>query len=560
VPRSVLITAVPPLTRTGSGHCNRAPAGDQTANVTSSEAAFLDAELRAPLNGAISGAAEEHDWNLVDAHLDDFVGHAICQSSSSARWFNTNNAALRMQGDVEQTDGMFGLDFALPDFSAGWIHPNKEGFEQTGGALYRDLSAELVERFRSSAQPLFTDTEAGGFTVSRAFVPPVASRSGNYWALRLLAVDASGRNSVVTGADGFRLLGYGTNSTEYSRTGRYLIVGRACAPLARDASAGCGPAFAVRASTLVPPVPIGLRAEAPRPTPGGPRVSVTAVWRHSDAGAAHDTTRSRVRVTGEGLGGAAVERTITVNGRRTAGAVSDLLQGEYEVSVQACNGNRCSAFSSPVRATPGSIDSFDPAEIRIDRYGCDRSRIAWVPPRQLPGRDGTDGAIILADPYDEITAPCLAQPVGQGSGGISQGAVSPGTFTGATIGWEHPLGTQELRTIEARFRVGSGTVATVVYNANQNTVQFAGVARAAARKIKLGAKRRTLKAGPIKLRISRRSVRRPRTATGRLSLRLQLAFGRSLAGRRVKIDVGASDDRGTRQPFVQRASIRVRRK
>ena len=198
-------------------------------------------------------AADEHGWELVTSHVDDFTGHAICQTD---RWINTNKDALRKQGR---------LPVELFDFSGGWVHPNARGYEQMGGALYRRLAGQLVNRFMPTSGPvLFSEHRADGMTVGQFFNPTLvrSTTSGNYLALKLLQVSSSGGNSPVAGADGFQLLGYGQNSAEYQRTGRYLVVGRSCAPLARDASIGCGPPFHLRMSTLIPQTPIEVVGQA----------------------------------------------------------------------------------------------------------------------------------------------------------------------------------------------------------------------------------------------------------------------------------------------------------
>ena len=94
--------------------------------------------MRVPLNQAMRDASDEHGWSFVDDHVDDFTGHAICQSD---RWINTNNDALRKQGELAASDPI------LQDYSGGWVHPNARGYSQMGGALYRRLAARLVARF-----------------------------------------------------------------------------------------------------------------------------------------------------------------------------------------------------------------------------------------------------------------------------------------------------------------------------------------------------------------------------------------------------------------------------
>ena len=213
--------------------------------------------MRVPLNQAMRDAAEETTAGFGGQSRGRLQRPCDLQSD---RWFNTNNDALRKQGELAASD-------PIPqDYSGGWVHPNARGYSQIGGALYRKLARQLVARFTPVFTPrYFTENRADRMTLGTFFTDGLvlSRRSGNYTALKLQAVAANGDNSAVAGADGFRLLPYSApNETVYNRTGRYLVVGRSCAPLARNASIGCSPPGQLRISTIVPQTPVEVVARA----------------------------------------------------------------------------------------------------------------------------------------------------------------------------------------------------------------------------------------------------------------------------------------------------------
>ena len=66
--------------------------------------------------------------------------------------------------------------------------------------------------------------------------------------------------------------------------------------------------------------------------------------------------------------------------------------------------------------------------------------------------------------------------------------------------------------------------------------------------------------GPVTVLVNRRTFRRPTLATRAVRLRLGMVFGRALAGRRLTVDVAASNDAGERQAFARGGTIRVLRR
>ena len=555
VPHAVLLTAIPRITRKSSTtFCSGEPAGDETNKVTGGEAAFVENTFRVPLNEAMEHAAAEHGWEFVTSHVDDFTGHAICQTD---RWINTNKDALRKQGR---------LPVELFDFSGGWVHPNARGYEQMGGALYRRLAGQLVNRFMPTSGPLlFSEHRADGMTVGQFFNPTLvrSTTSGNYLALKLLQVSSTGVNSPVAGADGFQLLGYGQNSAVYQRTGRYLVVGRSCAPLSRDASIGCGPPFQLRMSTLIPQAPIEVVGQAASQTLDGGVQGIAVQWRHANAGAAHDTTFSFVRVRGTQVGNQPFDQTFKINGRRTGASLGSLPFGSYNVSVQSCNQNLgCSTPTAAVSIGTGLIKGFDPNAVRVAGYTCPVTNVAWgVPPKVLPARNGTGGTITLVDPFASVLPPCLDQPVGRLSVRPRRQTTRPGRLAKLILGWEHPVRWGELRTVEMRLRSGRRILSTLTFNQNKNTLELARGARSDGQRTRLPRRsRKRLRAGAVTVLAGRGTFRRPALATRAVRLRLGMVFGRALAGRRLSLEIAASNDAGERQAFARGGTIRVRRR
>src|SRR3954469_25559913 len=91
---------------------------------------------------------------------------------------------------------------------------------------------------------------------------------------------------------------YGADGSPYARTGRYFVVSRACGPLSRNGTIGCGPSSPTLAvSTFVPAAPVRLTADghAPRGVLF-PSAGITVKWQHANPLSAHDTRHSIVRL------------------------------------------------------------------------------------------------------------------------------------------------------------------------------------------------------------------------------------------------------------------------
>src|SRR5207248_194775 len=158
--------------------------------------------------------------------------------------------------------------------------------------------------------------------------------------------------SELTDGDSLRSFEYGTSAHTYSRTGRYLVTVRACAPLSRDGFFGCSPSTPeFRVSTFVPAAPVDLRllAGVALGVPTSPSITVT--WGYADPLAVHDTRTVVVRVR-QALAGRSSTITRTAPGPASATVIDRLQTGmDYFVSVSECNdGGRCSASTPELRS------------------------------------------------------------------------------------------------------------------------------------------------------------------------------------------------------------------
>jgi hypothetical protein len=571
VPEAVLLTAIPAVARkTSTAFCNSEPDGDQTSGVASAEASMLENTVRIPLDDNMRDAAQAHGWTFVNSHVNDFIGHAICQTD---RWINQNNEALRRQGDLPDTDPCCGLDAVLPDVSGGWVHPNARGYQQIGGALYRQLAQQLVLHVTPHLTPsMSVANTSAGVVVFVTSEEHSLRTTGYYHAFKLLQVAQDGSLSPVSGADGFQTVGYGQQGVAtYDRTGRYLVLVRACGPVARDASVGCGPAAQVRISTLVPSTPIEVKANsAATPNPKSTLIDLTvqASWKYADAGAAHDTTSSRVTVVRDGGG---FGQTFTVAGRSTAveKTFENVPAGVYRVVVQSCNDQvGCSGASAlAVAAKPFGIlglPRLGLSPVSIANYTCDRDLIPWgAPPRILGGRNGTGGAITLVDPNTTIVPGCLDDPpVGRLSVAPRHLVARAGHAATLTVGWEHPRRWGELHTVSLRLRNGKHVVSTLTFDLNAGTVDLARGADAHGQRARLasGPRRVTLGSGSVRLLLDAKTFRRPARLVRAIRLKLRLVLGRSLAGHRLSLEMAATGDDHAEQAFAVGGTIQVRRR
>lgn len=568
VPKAVLVTAIPNVARKTatsgsplSDYCDSEPSHDQSKFVEAAEASFIENTMRAEVNRikrrhVLKRILAGENWRFVDAHVDDFIGHAICQED---RWINQNRDGLRKQSELDVTEGVPGAAI-----SGGWVHPNTRGYQQVGGALYRTLADELVERFTPTQPPVVLSLRsASSFTASLgANVQVLSTTSGNYTAFKLMSVAPNGALAPVTDGNGLRLA---RGSISYERTGRHLLLARSCGPLSRDASIGCGPAGEARVSTLVPPTPIETGVRRVDSKVFGRKTQIH--WKHAHAGASIDTRSTEVRVT-HATRPLEYNKLFTINGNATVLSLSpsQLPEGDYDIRLKACNGNiGCSPVSTRVRISTSGITVSTPLSsqhVGIANYGCSNPpAIAWgIPAQVLPARDGTDGTITLTDPFGSTVPTCLHfGPVGRLSVRPGTLRARPGRTATLVAGWEHPRAWTGLRTVQIRLRSRSRVVATITFDRKRETMTLAPGSSARGKRARLGT-RRTLRAGAVTLRLDRRTFRRPRKGARAVSLRLPLQLGRALAGSALAVEMSATGEDGARQAFEPGGTLRVSRR
>lgn len=556
-PGEVFVVAIPDVLYTSSsGFCNGTPSGHIEEKISAKESEYLEEGFKGPLNTIMRNKASAHGWTFVSDHVNDFRGHAICQSD---RWFNRNKDALPIQGD----DVAGARDTPGFDFSQGWVHPNVRGYQQTGGALYRELVDRAVFQYTPAVTPAVLALSATATSINfRAFdnaLPDLAS--GYYHAFRLLQVQDDGTITNV-GSGTPTLLEYGDRSFGVIGQGRFIALTRACAPLARDRSIGCGPTVQTRASTFVPRTATGVQAAGT--TDGLGQYALKVTWKHADSLAAHDTTRSTVTV--KRVGSTAAPVTHTVSGRDTFALVDTGGQSKtgFDVTVQACNAPRgCAPATAPVRVS-GVVKSTSLApttpQIAPPFVPCDNRSLPFGGPtsRTLPGRTGR-AAITISDRHPNYIAICPDNPdVGILSASPRKASVRAGRPLSMRLGWRHPRQWREIHTVTARLRSKRGVVATLLLDQNTERLTLGRGARTRGSSLKFG------KGGKLRARgvqvLLKRNAFRDTGPTGRdVFLNLRLRLPKRLAGQALVLEMAGTGDDQARQPFRQAAVLRVRR-
>ncbi len=545
-PRDVFLTKAPmPLRPDGpTSLCNGTPPGGFEKDLKAVETQWLIDRVVNPLNARFATEASEHGWHIVDAHVEEFHGHAIC-TAAPENWINHNLQALRKQGELDETEG---LPIAV---SGGIAHPNRDGYAAIGAALFSRMLEPFVEHYTPDSAPATTTTStATGFAVGvdDSALEPLAS---GYWhRIRVQRLNDNGAVVNLPNApDGLRELPYETNNANYALTGRFFVVARACGPLTRNGIRGCSPATAaLPVSTFVPAKPVDLTADgrAPKglffPSPG-----ITVKWKHANALSAHDTRRTIVRLVS---GRTVIERTVP--GPFTSTRVTGLQDGRtYSITVRACNdGGRCSTTLGPVLETadqgasplaqPGLLQEI---EIAVEGLPCLDTPVIFDP--ELPG---------VEDPTPTFQPSCPGEP----SVGVLRLArrtitARAGRPAAVDLRWRHPARWRSLRDVSVQFVGRRGVLATLRFDQNTNRLTLL---RRGSRRSITAERRGRLKVGGINVRAGAVQGSGPTGADVRLRFAVTLP---RTAGPRVGISVGASDDTGREQPVVAAGQIRVRR-
>src|SRR4051794_8311485 len=555
-PGEVFMVAIPDVLRTSStGYCDGMPSGQVEEKISATESQYLEEGFKDQLNIIMRDKVAANGWKFVNDHVTDFRGHAICQSD---RWFNRNKDALPIQGD----DAAGARDTVGFDFSQGWVHPNRRGYQQTGGALYRSLVDRAVLQYTPALSPAVIPLSVTATNIDlRAFDNPLQDlASGYYHEFRLLQVQDDGTITSV-GSDTPTLLDYGDRSFGVFGQGRFIAVTRACAPLALDGSVGCGPPVQTRVSTFVPKTPVGV--EAVGTTNGLGEYALKVTWKHADSLAAHDTMRSLVTVRRSGT---TTPVTQGVSGRDTFALVDTggPRKTGFVVSVEACTAPRgCSPATASIHVT-GAVRPTELAprgpQIEPPFVPCDNAQRPFGGPtsRVLPARTGRP-AITLADRHPNFIVICPDNPdVGILSASPKKAEVRPGRALAMRLGWRHPRQWREIHTVTARLRSKRGVVATLVVDQNAGRLTLGRGARVRGASLRFGRKGK-LRARGVQVQVGRKAFSGSGAAGRDVSLRFRLRLPKRLAGRALVLEMAGTGDDQARQPFRQAAVLHVRR-
>jgi hypothetical protein len=522
VPRAVFLTKAPMPLRPGSATsvCDRTPAGNYEENLKAVETQWLIDEVVDPLNARFATEAGQHGWNIVDAHVDQFRGHAIC-NLAPANWINQNLQALRKQGELDETEG---LPLAV---SGGIAHPNREGYAVIGTALRDRMRPVFMDYYTPDSAPATTTSaNAAGFSVSMNDSASEPLSSGYWHRVRVRRLNDNGTIGDVT----LRDLPYGTNSTSFPLPGRFFVVARSCGPLSRNGIRGCSPATGeLPVSTFVPARPVDLTANGKAPK--GvlfPSAGITVSWKHANALAAHDTRRTIVRLVG---GGNTIDHI--VQGPFTTTRVNGLQDGaRYTITVRACNdGGRCSATLGPISVTADEGESpltqpsiLQGIEIAVQGVPCLNTPVPFDP---------------LLEAFDDPTPTFLPHCIGDPSVGRLRLASTRGGKV--DLRWRTPGSWRSLRDVSVQFVGRRGVLATLRFDQNRNRLTLGR------RWLPVG------RAGRLRSRGVTVRVRKDAVRGSGADVRMRVTVR---APRRTGVAIGASDDSGREQPVVPAGALR----
>jgi hypothetical protein len=556
-PANVYLQAVHNVVRTGSGtglsnFCNRQPDEKFEKFVSNSEAQFLSNEVLDALNNLMATKAALHGWTFVNRYFHEFIGHGSCAPAAD-RWVNTNHDSLAKQGELDETRGD-----PFTNVGGGIAHPNAAGYEVEGEAVHDAMLPDFVAQFSAHSMPItHTVATATGFqvTLDDSLLAPLPS---GYWhQVRLRRLLADGTHANVSDADGSLQLGYGTSSRSYTRTGRYFVIARACGPLSRNGSIGCGPSTGeIPVSTFVPATPVLLNVihGVPSNFSSFTKHGITVQWSHADDDAAIDTTSSVVRVRRSDT--LAVVRTRRILGRTTATFFSDQDLDPtltYLIDVKACNdGSRCSAFTKPVTISPAPtrLAFFDLNGLTIQTAApCSHLAVPFDP---TPPPTPTPGA---SDAFPTFLSTCpMDLPVGRLHLKTRSIKARAGKPAGVDLVWTTPRRWHDLHEVLVRFvNRHRRAIATLRFADEANTLTLAHGSGRSGPHVAIG-KAGRLRAAGITALVGKNAVRGsgPKGKTVRLRIRVVVRHGP------IGLSIGATDDAGRTQPPVPAGTITLR--
>jgi hypothetical protein len=319
-------------------------------------------------------------------------------------------------------------------------------------------------------------------------------------------------------------------------------------------------------STFVPARPVNLdvtgSGDGLKNVITGAPAEIAVRWEHADQLALHDTRRSLVRVR---LASGRTVVTKTVPGPFTGTVVTGLAPStSYLVSVTACNdGGRCSSPTAeqsartaksppPILEEPFSGLQFELQQIKVALQGapCSTTPVPFDPAIG-PGTPGIEDATPTFQPS------CATEPpVGRLTLAKRHLRTRAGRSVGVELRWRHPRRWRDLHEVTIQVRGRRGTIATLRFDQDANTLTLAPGTRRRGTSLSSG-RTGTLSARGVRVRVAKDAVRGSGSTGASVRLRFRIILPRS-ARPSVVLAVGAMDDTGQAQRPVRAGLIRVR--
>jgi len=392
-PSAVYITEYPDPTHGGppqrntaanpQSYCYRGASTDPLYNNTNpAEARFIHDSVVVRLNAEVRTAAHAAAWTYVPGAMDSAYTHGLCARDS---WFRSNEDAVRIQGADGLSATVAGQN--VVHLSLGTVHPNEAGYRAMAQFLLPHLEAQLRQKFGTTtlalgAPRLTVETVAPALATltSSTTASAVASRHGSSAPIVSPQSATSGRitlrwtDPIPGGARGFvvesngqaKELPAGTTSYTIVGSGRFKVKVKACGGLL------CTPASnELVVSNVVPGIPGDLRKA---PTAGVQTFAGTLSLAFSFADDFAEYAEVEYRPAEPGGGASRPNPTTTATATRTAAVVTNGYQSvrattspvqigsanapvgssALEMRARACSSAGCSAFSTPITASPGT--------------------------------------------------------------------------------------------------------------------------------------------------------------------------------------------------------------
>ncbi len=503
-PGKIYLTTPPNPVGGGRGGCLTGQY-DYEKSLRADEHAWLRDTVFPMLVDAMSDAADDHDWELVELG-PAAPANGMCVTQN--RLFNRNRDSLRHQGaTVASVAGLA--------VSHGIGHPNSAGYAAIAPVLAASLRPQVIGAF-TPGQPAVGGAEP-------APVVPLANRV----QLRLpdppedYLTHPAGSTQFGDTAIGPLGMGIGMVDVPVPVTADSMaLLARRCGPLSPSVAppAGCGAARTVfGVLTGTPGVPTGVTASA---SAQGVRVG----W---VKGSPAERTLRRFLITASSsvraglLGDLDVTQNFSI-APALRSSVLPLDPGDWRISVRECTDRGCGSASAQLNVHSNGAIQFDPEDLETPDL---------VLQQQF-------------SPVGVFTTPAGRRPrAGQ-------------TFP-LQISWGVWRQWKDLRKLRLRMIGERGELGTIAVELRSGRVTVSGPG-SRTRRGRIG-RRAALRARMFAL-----STRKARIVgggkRGRLvALELPLELSRRLRPQRVDVDVAASSRGGKKQGFGPAGSFEVRR-